>query len=259
MHVGNSVYIRPGDDYPLGKFVQKHDEKDNAVGYQKSAMVFHLLRQEIGEPAFWRALKQIPERYLGKVVDWKDLERVFQEAAGRDLRWFFAQWVERAGAPELELSGLRVQPIHGISGQAGAIAAAVYVTQRGTPYRVPVELEFVLAGGRSQPVRIQMVGTRQDVIVPLTERPLAVRLDPDYHLFRRVARSEMPPMLNLYVTDAFRTVLLPPAVSSEPPGPFSEIVQRIVAQEAAKPDNQHTTLLQSYAESSDVPIGSLLV
>ncbi len=259
MLLGYSVYVRQGDDYPLGKFVQKRDEKDNAIGYQKSAMVFHLLRQEIGEAAFWRALKQIPERYLGAVADWKDLERVFQEAAGRDLRWFFAQWVERAGAPELELSGLRVQPVHGTSGQAGTIAAAVHVAQRGVPYRVPVDLEFVLAGGRSQPVRIQMVGTQQDVIVPLTERPLAVRLDPDYHLFRRVVRSDMAPMLNLYVTDAVRTVVLPPAAPSDQPGPFGEIVQRIVAQEAAKPGAQRTTVLQPGAEDSHVPEGSLLV
>ena len=259
MLLGFSVYVRQGDDYPLRHFAQKRDEKDNAIGYQKSAMVFHLLRQEIGEPAFWHALKQIPERFLGQVVDWKDLERVFQEVAGRDLRWFFAQWVEAAGAPELELSGLRVQPIHGMSGQAGAIAAAVHVAQHGVPYRVPVVLEFVLAGGRFQTVRIQMVDAQQDVIVPLTERPLAVRLDPEYHLFRRVARSEMAPMLNLYVTDTLRTVVLPPTVSSEQPGPFGEIVQRIIAQEVAKPGAQRTMVLQPEAEPSHVPKGSFLV
>lgn len=259
MLLGYSVYVRRDDDYPLVNFAHKRDEKDNAIGYQKSAMVFHLLRQEIGEAAFWRALKQIPERYLGKVVDWKDLERIFQESAGRDLRWFFAQWVERAGAPEFELSGLRMQPIHGTAGQVGTIAAAVHVAQRGGPYRVPVELEFVLAGGRSQPVGIQMVSAQQDVIVPLTERPSAVRLDPDYHLFRRLARSEMAPMLNLYVTDALRTVVLHPAVPSDQPGPFDDIVQRIVAQEAAKPGVQRTTVLQPGAGDSHLPEGSLLV
>lgn len=259
MLLGYSLYVHGGDDYPLLKFAQKHDDKDNAIGYQKSAMVFHLLRQEIGEPAFWRALKRIPERYLGKVVDWKDLEEVFQEAGDRDLRWFFAQWVERAGAPELGLSGFRVQPVHGMSGQAGAIAAAVHVAQRGVPYRVPVELEFVLAGGRSQVVRIQMAGAQQEVIVPLLERPTAVRLDPDYHLFRRVARSDMAPMLNLYVTDPLRTVVLTPAVPSDQSGAFDEIVQRIVAQEAAKSGAQRTTVLQPEAAASPMPEGSLLI
>ena len=259
MLLGYSVHVHEGDDYPLGKFVQKRNEKDNAIGYQKSAMVFHLLRQEIGERPFWRALKQISERYLGKVADWNDLERVFQDAADRDLRWFFAQWIEEAGAPTLELSGLRVQPVHGTSSHSGSIAAAVHVAQPGTPYRVPVELEFVLNRDRSQAVRIQMADANQEVIVPLLERPLAVRLDPDYHLFRRVPRHQIAPMLNLYVTDTSRTIILPSTMPSEQPGPLGEIVQRIVAQEAAKPDTPRTSVLQPGADVSEVPRGSLLL
>lgn len=258
MLMGYSVYVRPGDEYPVRQFAQKRDEKDNAIGYQQAAMVFHALRQEVGEAVFWRALKQIPERYLGMVADWNDLERTFQEAAGRDLRWFFAQWVERPDAPDLELSGLRLQPLHGNSGQVNAVEAVVHITQRGAPYRIPVELEFILSGDRTHRVRIQLAEAQQDVIVPLAERPLAVRLDPDLHLFRRVARSELAPMLNLYVTDAQRTVILPQA-SSEQPGPFADIVQRIVAQEAAKPGAARTTVRESGEGTGPVPPGSLLV
>ncbi len=81
MLLGYSVYVRPGEGYPLRRFAQKSDEKDNAIGYQKSAMVFHALRQEVGDAAFWRALKRIPEQHLGTVADWSDLERTFQEEA----------------------------------------------------------------------------------------------------------------------------------------------------------------------------------
>lgn len=259
MLLGYSVYVRPGEGYPLRKFAQKRDEKDNAIGYQKSAMVFHALRQEVGDTVFWRALKRIPAEYLGAVADWSDLERTFQEEAGRDLRWFFAQWVERAGAPELVLSGLRVQNPPGSSGPGSAVEATIHIAQGDTPYRVPVELEFVLSEGRTQRVRIQVIDRHHDVVVSLPERPSAVRLDPGYHLFRRVARSEMAPMLNLYVTDARRTVVLPTAVSSGQPDTFGDIVQRIVAQEAAKPAAQRTILLQPGDFSRALPAGSLLL
>ncbi len=258
MLMGYSAHVRPGDDYPLEKFAQKHDEKDNAIGYQKSAMVFHMLRQEVGDEVFWRALKQIPERYLGEVADWKNLEQVFQRAVGRDLRWFFAQWVERAGAPDLALSGVRVQPAHGTSGQIPSIEAAVHITQRDVPYRTPIELRFVFAGERSQDVRIQLVDAQQDVMVPLAKRPQAVKLDPDYHLFRRVDRRDLPPMLNLYVTDVARTVVLPSAASSDQADPLAAIVQRIVAQEASRPDVPRTTLLPAKPETSQLPNGSIL-
>ncbi len=259
MLLGYSTYVGLDDDYAVGKFVQKRDEKDNAIGYQKSAMVFHLLRQEIGEAAFWSGLKKLSESYRGAVADWKDLEQVFQGAAGRDLRWFFTQWVERAGAPELEVSRLRVQPSHGMSGQAGSIEAVLRIAQRGVPYRVPVDIEFILDGGRSQPVRIQMVGAQQEVIVPLTERPLAVRLDPDYHLFRRVARSDMTPMLSLYVTDEKRTVVPAFDAPSDQAAALDEIVRRIVAQEQAKPRTGRTTVWQPGAKESQLPEGSILV
>ena len=135
----------------------------------------------------------------------------------------------------------------------------MHIAQREAPYRVPVELEFMFPGGRSQPVRVQIINAQQDVIVPLSERPSAVRLDSDYHLFRRMARSDMAPMLNLYVTDASRTVVLPHASSSDQPGPFGEIVQRIVAQEAAKPSAQPTRVLQPGEGAARLPEGSVMV
>ncbi len=258
MLLGYSVYVRPGEGYPLKKFAQKSDEKDNAIGYQKSAMVFHALRQEVGDATFWRALKRIPERYLQTAADWIDLERTFQEEAGRDLRWFFAQWVERAGVPEIALSGLRAQSIPGLSGRANLVEATVHIAQSEEPYRAPVELEFVLSGGRTQRVHVQVNAAQQDVVVPLAESPATVRLDPDYHLFRRVARNEMAPMLNLYVTDAQRTVVLAQP-SSGPPGPFGDILQRLAAQEAAKADAVRTTVLQPGAGKQVPPPGSLLL
>lgn len=256
MLLGYSVYVRPGEGYPLRSFAQKSDEKDNAIGYQKSAMVFHALRQEVGDAAFWRALKRIPERYLGRVADWGDLERTFQEAAGRDLRWFFAQWVERAGAPEVVLSGVLLKTSPG--GQVNAVEATIHLVQGGEPYRASVELEFVLGGGRTQRVRVPLSATRESVVVPLAEPPSAVRLDPDHHLFRRVARGDIAPMLNLYVTDAQRTVVLTQGSSGQS-GPFGDILQRIVAQEAAKSDTARTAVLELDEVNPSVPSGSLLL
>lgn len=259
MLLGYAVYVRPGEGYPVKEFSQKQDEKDNAIGYQQCAMVFHALRQEVGEEAFWRGIRQIPERYLGVVADWDDLEQIFQEAAGRDLRWFFAQWVERAGAPDIVLSGVRVQSSRTMAGEQGRTEAVVHLAQRGMPYRVSIELEFVLSEGRTHRTRVHLTESQQEVVVAVPEQPLAVRLDPGVHLFRRIARSDMAPMLNLYVTDAHRTV----AVSREgsgTPGPFSDIVQRIVAQEATKPFLSRTTVVVAGEEVSSAALaGSWLV
>jgi hypothetical protein len=101
---GYNLHVPPERDYPVSQFTQKENERDNAIGYQKSAMVFHLLRQEVGEEIFWRALTSLIARYRGRYAEWHDLEQVFAEESRRDLRWFFAQWLEQDGAPELSLS-----------------------------------------------------------------------------------------------------------------------------------------------------------
>jgi aminopeptidase N len=112
MLLGYAVHVRPEEDYPVGQFKRKTDQKDNAIGYQKSAMVFHMLRREIGEEPFWRGLRTLVARYRGAYAGWKDLERVFSETAGRELRWFFAQWVERPGAPPAvkDITSVRADP-----------------------------------------------------------------------------------------------------------------------------------------------------
>ena len=51
---GYNLQVPAERDYPRGSFTQKQDERDNAIGYQKAAMVFHLFRQEVGEEPFWR-------------------------------------------------------------------------------------------------------------------------------------------------------------------------------------------------------------
>jgi len=165
MLLGYAVYVRPEEDYPVAQFTQKKDQKDNAIGYQKAAMVFHMLRREIGEEVFWRGIRTLVARYSGRYAGWKDLEQVFAEAAGRPLRWFFAQWIERAGVPSTP-NGL--QP---------------------------------------------------------------VRADPDYHMFRRIPREALPPMLNLFVTDRSRTVIPPGGGGEEDRAPYAELAKQIASRE----------------------------
>jgi hypothetical protein len=108
-----NLHVPPERDYPVAQFTQKRDEHDNAIGYQKAAMLFHLLRQEVGEEAFWRSLTSLVAQYRGKHAEWRDLERVFAEESRRDLRWFFAQWVEQDGAPVLSLPEAVARPVAG--------------------------------------------------------------------------------------------------------------------------------------------------
>ncbi len=70
--------------------------------YEKGGRVLHMLRYELGEDNFWSALRLYGERHARGSVETRDLIRAIEEATGRNLDWFFDQWVDSPGHPELE-------------------------------------------------------------------------------------------------------------------------------------------------------------
>ncbi|MGA6827146.1 M1 family metallopeptidase [Nitrospira sp. NS4] len=236
MTQGYSLYVTPRSDYPVAEFQRKSDEKDNAIGYQKAAMVFHQLRMEIGDDAFWRGVKQVVQEYSGRHADWKDLEGLFARVSGKDLRWFFAQWVERAGAPQLSLVDASASPP---ADQPGAFRLHVAVRQEGEPFRVTVPVEVTMQDS-VKTLLVPLAGSQGEVDVPVPSMPLSVSLDPQVMTLQRFRRDQLAPVLNLYVTDP-RKSLLP--LFPDGATPFQELVARIRAQEEPLAPERKTDML----------------
>jgi len=72
----------------------KPTSDDRAVVYQKGAYVLHLLREELGDEAFWRGLRTYTRDYEGHFVTTADFRRAMERGSGKDLSAFFARWVE---------------------------------------------------------------------------------------------------------------------------------------------------------------------
>lgn len=66
---------------------------DRLLVYYKGAYVLHLLRNELGEEVFWRALRVYSQSYFGKSVVSADFQKILEKVSGRDLSVFFAKWV----------------------------------------------------------------------------------------------------------------------------------------------------------------------
>lgn len=71
--------------------------------YMKGASVLHMLRKELGEKVWLQVLKTFTKNYVGKNVSTADFQRVVQEVSGRDMAWFFSQWVRGIGHPVFEI------------------------------------------------------------------------------------------------------------------------------------------------------------
>lgn len=70
------------------------------VTYFRGALVLNLLRETLGDEAFWAGIRRYATDRAGKSATSEDLRRAFEQASGKDLREFFATWVY-ASAPTL--------------------------------------------------------------------------------------------------------------------------------------------------------------
>ena len=67
--------------------------EDRTLVYDKGAYVMHLLREEMGERAFWNGLQLFTRRHFAKSVVTSDFVAAMEEANGKSLKEFFAKWV----------------------------------------------------------------------------------------------------------------------------------------------------------------------
>ena len=75
----------------------------DVVSYQKGSRVLHMLRNYVGDDAFFAALKLYLTNNKFKSVEIHNLRLAFEEVTGEDLNWFFNQWFLNHGHPALDV------------------------------------------------------------------------------------------------------------------------------------------------------------
>ncbi|MCE9661820.1 hypothetical protein LY622_00035 [Halomonas sp. M5N1S17] len=168
-------------DQPLVDFRGGRDPALRLMGYQHGAMLFHMLRQRIGDEAFDAGLKRFAARHMHATASWDDLAAAFSEAADEDLRDFLGAWRHKPGRPALSMAAVERREtetgwqVEGVLDQAGDHAP--------WPLLVPVVAET-----RSGPVRHDVaLETRQARFsLSYDAEPLSLTVDPDHDLLREL-------------------------------------------------------------------------
>lgn len=188
--------VPPGEDTALRDFTSRRHGISSIVGYNKSAMVFLMLRDTIGRDAFERGLRLLWQRQRFRSAAWSDLEAAFAEASGRPLREFFRQWVELPGAPVLRLEAAE---------QVGSALRLRFAQTGSQALRVPLRLIRADSGEMRW---IETGPGTRTVTLTADAGVEAVELDPDYRLWRRVDAALLPPILReTFVAPRSRAVL----------------------------------------------------
>ena len=190
-------YINEENDFALEGFtggsVGRAEKAIRSILYGKAAMVFHMLRNIVGDEHFFQALRKL---YLDKkweLTTWEDFRLVFEGQSGQALDWFFKQWVYQKGAPSLGLGGVSPPKT-----EDGAFQIEFHLRQADPPYRlqIPVVLTHGAQEKNTQPSVVEMDSRTGTFSLESPSRPVSLAIDPDSNLFRRLHPLELPPTLD---------------------------------------------------------------
>ena len=105
--------FKESEAYKNGQTSDKHlvrfnytDKEDmfDLVSYNKGGAILHMLRNYVGDEAFFLGLKTYLTENKYKAAEVHQLRLVFERITGKDLNWFFNQWYFNAGHPKIDVS-----------------------------------------------------------------------------------------------------------------------------------------------------------
>ena len=147
-----------------------------SVIFNKGALVFNMLRQLIGEEKFDKMLSDYYAKNQGRNVTVDEFEALASKTAGRNLRFFFGQWVESTGVPEFrsDYQMLRTKDGFRVPGT---------VKQDLDTFEMPVDIVLRTEAGPERQTLI-MKGPSADFNIMTKSKPIEVIVDPDAKIMR---------------------------------------------------------------------------
>ena len=186
-------YVSREGDFPLSNFRSRHSARTEAVGYGKTLMLFHMLRQQLGDATFKQGLQAFYQQYRFRVAGFSDIQNSFAAVAGEPLDDFFRQWVQRAGAPQLSISTARAER----EGHDYRLTAVIEQTQPGLAYQLTLPVAVHMDGvEQAYQTRVKLTDKQQTLSLTLPARPVQLDIDPQFDVFRRLHRNEIPPAVS---------------------------------------------------------------
>jgi predicted negative regulator of RcsB-dependent stress response len=140
---------------------------------EKGAMVFHMLRWEMGDDVFQKFLRGMLSQYTDKGITSDDVQKVAEAQSHLELTSFFAQWLDGTGAPAFtnKYTTYRLGNNKGFRTQGS-------INEDLDLFRMPVELR-IETDGKTEDRRIDVSGADSNFTVDTFGRPRRISIDPE--------------------------------------------------------------------------------
>jgi hypothetical protein len=197
-------FVGEGRDFPLTEFRSRHSAATEAVGYGKTLMGFHMLRLKMGDDAFRRAMQSFYRKNRNRKASFADVRAALEADGELDLERFFTDWVERAGAADLDLADVRVAP----GGKGYVTTGRLLQRQPQEPYALDVPIAVVTSNGTAM-ATIRSEQRETGFSINTRNPPQLLSVDPEFDLFRLLDARETAPSIGQVFGESEITAVLP--------------------------------------------------
>ncbi|MBC7935207.1 MAG: M1 family metallopeptidase [Rhizobacter sp.] len=173
-----------GKDLVRFHYADKEDMFD-AVSYNKGGRILHMLRNYVGDDAFFKSLNNYLTTNKFKAGEAGQLRLAFEEVTGKDLNWFWNQWYYGSGHPKLKVSYN-----YDIPGIPGTTEVIVEQTQKsGKVFTLPVAVD-VYTNGKAERYNIWVKNAKDTFYFKTAVKPELVNFDADKILLAEKADNK---------------------------------------------------------------------
>src|SRR5262249_46205535 len=162
---------------------QSSDDLFDGMTYNKGACVLHMLGGLVGDEAWRKGIRRYMAEHQFEVVETDEFRKAMEAASSKDLKWFFDQWVFKAGHPELKVRWRYEDADRTVRVR---IEQTQEVNQQTALFRLPTTLEVAEDAGRVRTIPIVIDGDVQEFIIPAATPPKLVQIDPQGWLIKQV-------------------------------------------------------------------------
>ncbi|QPJ66442.1 MAG: hypothetical protein G3M78_13965 [Candidatus Nitrohelix vancouverensis] len=195
-------YVNDDNEFPLSEFQFGGAPESQAIGYGKMLMMFHMLRNKMGDDKFLLALRSFYKSYQFKFARLEDLQSAFESVARKDYSSFFKQWTLQTGAPTFTLQSAEYR--------ASDKILKLTLEQSGQSlYDLEIPVAIWTRSRKEPEIRLLHLNQeRQSYSIRLDSPPDNVWVDPYTDIFRRLQASEIPASLSQSLGAEHQTALL---------------------------------------------------
>ncbi len=171
-------YLESGDEGKnlVGFHYEDKDHMFDSVSYNKGSAILHMLRDYLGDEAFFESLKYILNELKFGTAEAHQLRLAFEKISGKDLNWFFNQWYFGSGHIKMNVT----YDYNTINK-----TVTVNIAQQGKTFIFPLSIDIYEKIGKTRH-EVWIDATQKSFTFPYVEKPKLINIDAKHVLLAEI-------------------------------------------------------------------------